>query len=83
MKTATVSTKGWIVVPKEMRVKYNLRPGTKVQIVDYGEGLAIVPLPSDPIAALRGMFAGSPSLTNDLIRDREQSKEKEDGRIGE
>jgi AbrB family looped-hinge helix DNA binding protein len=82
MKTTTVSTKGWIVVPKEMRVKYNLLPGSKVQIVDYGGGLAIVPLPEDPIAALRGIFADSPSLTDDLLRDRKRAREKEDARIG-
>lgn len=80
MKISTVSTKGWIVVPKEMRVKYNLLPGTKVQIVDYGQGLAIVPLPEDPIAALRGMLAGPTSLTNDLLEERKQDKDKEDAR---
>ena len=83
MKTTTVSTKGWIVVPKEMRVKYNLQPGSKVQIVDYGGSLAIIPLPEDPIAALRGIFADSPSLTDDLLRDRKRAREKEDVRIEE
>lgn len=83
MKAATVSTKGWIVVPKEMRVKYNLWPGTKVQIVDYGDVLAIIPLPEDPITALRGMFADGPSLTDDLLHDRQRAREKEDVRIGE
>ena len=82
MKTATVSTKGWIVVPKEIRVKYNLQPCSKVQIVDYGDGLAIIPLPKDAIAALRGIFADSPSLTDDLLRDRKRAREKEDVRIG-
>jgi AbrB family looped-hinge helix DNA binding protein len=80
MKTATVSTKGWIVVPKDMRIKYNLMPGSKVQIVDYGGGLAIIPLPEDPISALRGIFAGSPSLTDELLRERKRDKEKEDAR---
>ncbi len=83
MKTATVSKKGWIVVPKEMRIKYDLRAGTKVQIIDYGEGLAIIPLPEDPIKALRGIFADSPSLTEDLLRDRKRDREKEDIRIGD
>ena len=83
MKTTIVSTKGWIVVPKEMRVKYNLQPGSKVQIVDYGGGLAIIPLPDDPIAALRGIFADSPSMTDDLLRDRKRDRGKEDARIGD
>ncbi len=83
MKTTTVSTKGQIKVPKEMRVKYNLRLGSKVQIVDYGDGMGIIPLPEDPTAALRGIFADSPSLSDDLLRDRKRNREKEDVRSGE
>ena len=83
MKTATISTNGRIVIPKAMRVKYNLLPGDKVQIVDYGNGLTIVPLPEDPIATLRGIFADSPSMTEDLLHDRQHDWEKEDAKIGE
>ena len=61
MPTAIVSEKGWVVVPKEYRVKYGLKPGTKAQIIDYGGGISIAPLPEDPISALRGMFADGPS----------------------
>lgn len=70
MFEATVSTKGWVVIPKAYREKYALFPGTQVQIVDYGSGLAVIPLPDDPIATLRGMFADGPSLTDDLLTER-------------
>ncbi|MEA3308731.1 MAG: AbrB/MazE/SpoVT family DNA-binding domain-containing protein [Chloroflexota bacterium] len=56
-RTTTVSSKGWVVIPKKLREAYNLTPGAKVQIVDYGESLRIIPVPEDPIAALDGMFA--------------------------
>ena len=82
MTITTVSAKGWVVVPKKYRLKYNLNPGTKVQIVDYGGGLSIVPLPDDPVSALRGMFADGPSLTKDLLAERQGSKESEEARIG-
>lgn len=82
MSEAIVSTKGWVVIPKAFREKYNLKPGSRVQIVDYGGGLSIVPLPEDPVAALRGMFAGGPSLTADLLTERQKEKEKEESRIG-
>ena len=32
----TVSEKGWVVIPAELRRKYNLQPGTEVSVVDYG-----------------------------------------------
>jgi len=31
MTTATVSAKGWVVIPKKYRKKYGFRPSTKVR----------------------------------------------------
>ncbi len=80
MKTATVSQKGWIVIPKTYRQKYKIEPGDQIQIVDYGGGLSIVPLPKNPLAALRGFLAG-PSLTADLLAERKQEKSAEENRL--
>jgi AbrB family looped-hinge helix DNA binding protein len=82
MHTVTVSAKGWVVIPKPIREKHGLKKGSRVQILDYGEILAIVPLPDDPIEALHGMFEGGPSLTKELLAERERERAKEEG-IGE
>ncbi len=81
MYTARVSTKGWVVIPKNLREKYGLRKGTRVQVVDYGDLLALVPLPDDPVGALHGMLEGGPSLTADLLtaRARERTQEESCG----
>lgn len=81
MHTATVSAKGWIVIPKVYRQKYGLEPGRKVRVVDYGGGLSIVPITQDPIEALRGMFAGGPSLTEDLLEERRREREREEAQV--
>jgi len=73
----TVSNKGWVVIPAEMRKKYNLIPGTEVVIVDYGGVLAIVPVPKDPIKAGRGFLKGKPSMYEDLKKDRELEKKRD------
>ncbi len=78
MSVAIVSEKGWIVVPKIYRDKYGLNPGTKVQVVDYGGSLSLIPLPNDPISALRGMFEGGPSLSQDLLSERQVSRQLEE-----
>jgi AbrB family looped-hinge helix DNA binding protein len=82
MHTAKVSTKGWVVIPKDFRDKYGLEKGTLVQIVDYGEILALVPLPEDPVEALHGMLEAGSSLTADLLVERaqERTREQEHGR---
>lgn len=43
MPMLTVSTKGWVVIPVEFRRKYELEPGARVMLVDYGGVLALVP----------------------------------------
>jgi AbrB family looped-hinge helix DNA binding protein len=54
---ATISKKGWIVIPAELRKKYHLTPGRKVQIVDYGGVIALIPSLEDPIGQSAGMLA--------------------------
>ena len=80
MYTAKVSTKGWVVIPKELREKYGLKKGTRVQVVDYGDLLALVPLPDDPVEALHGMLEGGTSLTEDLLAERARERAREEGR---
>jgi AbrB family looped-hinge helix DNA binding protein len=79
MHTTTVSAKGWVVIPKPIREKHGLKKGSRVQVLDYGEILAIVPLPDDPVEALHGMFEGGPSLTRELLAERERERAREEG----
>jgi len=84
MATATVSAKGWVVIPKEYREKYGFKPGTKVQFIDYGGVLSIVPVPEDPIAEGFGAlqrFGGEESWTQALLRERAEEREREERRI--
>lgn len=78
MEHATISAKGWIVIPAHYRAKYDLKPGTRVRVVDYGGVLALVPVPAEPIRAARGMLKGKPSLTRALLT--EHQKERARGR---
>jgi len=77
MHTVKVSTKGWVVIPKALRDKYGLKKGTRVQVVDYGEVLALVPLPDDPLETLDGMLGDGPSLTADLLAERARERARE------
>jgi AbrB family looped-hinge helix DNA binding protein len=77
----TISNKGWVVIPAELRKKYNLLPGTEVVIVDYGGVLAIIPALKDPIKQGRGMLKGLPSLTQDLLKERAQERSREGRRV--
>jgi len=78
MMTLTVSSKGWIVIPAELRKKYHLTPGTEVVIVDYGGVLSIIPAMKDLIKAGRGLLKDLPSLTKDLLEERRKERKREE-----
>ena len=78
MAVSTVSKKGWVVIPREIRERHNIKPGDKVQIVDYGGSITIVPAMTDPIREMRGMLKGGPSLTKALLEERRRERERED-----
>lgn len=77
MTTLTISKKGWVVIPAHLRKKYQLAPGTKVQIVDYGNVLSIVRVPDDPINHGAGILKGDDSLTEAVIEEHRQERERE------
>lgn len=77
-----VSAKGWVVIPKELRKKYGLKPGSLVNFVDWGENIAVMPIPENPVAALRGMLTASgTSGTEELLRERALDREREEAKI--
>ncbi len=53
-KTVTVSSKGQITLPEELRRKYHLREGEKALVLDAGEGVLI----KHGRASLRGILKG-------------------------
>ena len=78
---STVSDKGLVVIPKQIRQKYGLKKGSKVSFVDYGGTIYLFPAPEDPIAAARGMFKDGARVMEDFLADRQRERELEEERI--
>jgi AbrB family looped-hinge helix DNA binding protein len=72
MTLLTVSPKGWVVIPAELRRKYGLKPGVQLRAVDYGGVLALLPIPDDPVDWANGMLRGDTSLTRSLLDEHAQ-----------
>jgi AbrB family looped-hinge helix DNA binding protein len=70
MPVVKTSSKGQIVIPKEIRDKLGIGPGKKVLLQVVGEHAEIVPLPDDPIKSMRGMLKADVSLAEELLRER-------------
>jgi AbrB family looped-hinge helix DNA binding protein len=77
---ATISSKGQLVIPSELRQSMGIVPGTRVAIRLEGDELILRPATKVTarrlISELVGMTAGGPSMTEQLIADRRAEDEK-------
>lgn len=76
MNTSTLSEKGWVVIPQELRERYGLKKGDKVHVIDYGGVLSIVPASELPIKSAMGMLKGKTSLVKELAKSRREDAER-------
>ena len=60
----TISTKYQIMIPREVREQFNLKPGQKVMFIPYKNSIRLVVVP--PIKDARGIFKG---MNTDNIRE--------------
>lgn len=56
MQTVTVSPKYQVVIPKSVRETLQLRPGQKMQVVEYDGRIELIP--DKDIKELRGFLKG-------------------------
>ena len=56
MATTTISTKFQIVIPKEVRDKLHLTPQQRLQVVEKGGVITLVP--EVPLKSLKGVLKG-------------------------
>ena len=73
MKTY-VSTKGQLVIPAELRRKYGIKPGTRVEVIDRGNQIVLQPITEEYVRKLRGSLKGGNALR---VLEEERRKDKE------
>ena len=56
MKTVTVSPKYQVVIPRELRDSLHIKPGEKIQMLQYENRLELIPVRS--IKKMRGFLKG-------------------------
>jgi AbrB family looped-hinge helix DNA binding protein len=79
MPIVTLSSKGQLVIPKEIRDALGIKPRQKVFFKIVKDHLVeIVPLPEDPVKHFCGIFKKGSSLTGALLKEREEDKKREE-----
>ena len=70
MTTVKTLSKGQIVIPVELRKKYQIEPGSELQIMEYGGIIYLIPPVEDPIKEACGILPSKPSLSEKLLKER-------------
>lgn len=76
--TATLSAKGWLVIPQEFRQRHCLKKGDKLRVIDCGGFIAVIPPLEDPIAQGLGMLRERMSSTDELLESRRAEMAREE-----
>ena len=76
--TTTVTKRGQTVIPAALRKQYDIEAGDRLAWIDTGTSIKVLPLPADPISALRGSGAGE-RLVERLLEAREEDRLLEEG----
>lgn len=67
MQTVTVSPKYQVVIPKKIRESLHLRPGQKMQVVEYDGRVELIP--ERDIIELRGFLKG---INTEFVREADR-----------
>lgn len=76
MDSTTMTNRGQISVPAELRKRHNFKGGQRFAWLDDGEVIKLIPIPEDPISALRGMGKGE-NLLQTLLNERHKDRDRE------
>lgn len=78
MPVITVSTKGQIIIPSEIRKKYKIKQGDRFELQEIEGKLVLVPLYDKPFVGLYGALKDKKSLTRSLQDEHALEIEKEE-----
>lgn len=75
MKT-TMTIRGQTVVPAAIRKAYDLEPDTRIEWIDDGKCIRVVPLGKDVVRESRGVY-GKGALRKALLNARSEDRGRE------
>lgn len=67
----TVTERGQTVVPARIRRDYGIEPHSRLEWLDDGHAIRVIPIPDDPIRAARGSTHG---LSRRLLEERQRER---------
>lgn len=72
---STVTVRGQTAIPAEIRRRYNIKPNTKLEWIDDGQTITVLPIPQNPLKSLRGKFK-EVDLREALLKSRKEERNR-------
>jgi len=74
MITTTVSTKGRIVIPSQIRQRLKIKRGTKLCIAEKGDQIVFQPLTEEYFEKMAGILSTKGKLSKALLEERKKER---------
>jgi bifunctional DNA-binding transcriptional regulator/antitoxin component of YhaV-PrlF toxin-antitoxin module len=74
---SSVTVRGQTAIPATIRKRFNIVAHTKLEWIDDGVTISVIPIPKNPVHSLRGKFRQKGLMT---ALKRERHEERTDGR---
>jgi AbrB family looped-hinge helix DNA binding protein len=78
MTAVITSSRGQIVIPRDIRKKLHIVPGKRILVKAEANRAVLVRLPDDPVEEFCGIFKEGVSLTKALLAERKKEREREE-----
>ncbi|MFA4835481.1 MAG: AbrB/MazE/SpoVT family DNA-binding domain-containing protein [Dehalococcoidia bacterium] len=72
---STVTRRGQTIIPSSLRRKHDIQEGMTLEWIDTGETIKVIPVPGDPVKALRGTGRGE-HLLDTLLASRKKDRDR-------
>ncbi len=72
---STVTVRGQTAIPIIIRRKYNIKPKSKLEWIDDGHTITVLPIPVDPLKTLKGKLKGK-NLLGKLLTSRKEERQR-------
>lgn len=76
METSITTTKGQIVIPKKLRAKYGMKPGTKVAFIEKDGDLILKALNKNYFDSLAGWLPEKGDPISELMKEKKNEKSR-------